>query len=131
MSNNLLDGIPSFDRVSIRAVVVCGGEDPTQVLSEAGIFDPVALPLVLGEDQPDISLGDGITPNLIAILEPDQEDDDRSDAPSRDDGPQSLDNDSRRPAEINQAQPGTASLPAAYGIRPLAPVRPRGSLGSV
>ena len=73
MSDNPLDRIASFDRVSIRAVVVSDDEDPSQALSEAGIFDPISLPVVFGEDQPDFSFGDGITPNLTAVLEPDQE----------------------------------------------------------
>jgi hypothetical protein len=127
MSDNPLDGIPTFDRVSIRAVVVYEGEDTGHALSEAGIVDPIALPMVVGEGQPDNSFGDGITPNLTAVLEFDQEDDDPFDAPSRDDGHQSPDTGSQGPTVTSQAQPGTASLPAAYGIQPLAPVRRRGN----
>jgi hypothetical protein len=73
MSDNPLDRIPSFDRVSIRAVVVSDGEDPSHALAEAGIFDPISLPVVFGENQPDFRFGDGITPNLTAVLESDQE----------------------------------------------------------
>jgi hypothetical protein len=133
MSDNPLDGIPTFDRVSIRAVVVHDSEDPGHALSEVGIFDPIALPMVFGEGQPD-SFGDGITPNLTAVLEFDQED-------GSDPASGNLD---AAPVTHNPtpgAQPGTAgsspddvrpsrsaatSLPAAYGIQPLAPVRPRG-----
>jgi hypothetical protein len=123
VSDNPLDRIPSFDRVSIRAVVVRDDEDPSQALSDAGIFEPIALPVLLGEDQPDFSFGDGITPNLTAVLEPDQEADefDSADQPA---GIQ-LGPDQIRPSR--QTRPATATLPAAYGARPLAPVRPRGS----
>jgi hypothetical protein len=132
MSDDPLDRIPSFDRVSVRAVVVYDEEDPAQALSEAGIFDPIALPAVFGEDQSDFSIGDGITPNLVAVLETEQVEDDPFDTPSRDDRPQFPDNGSQRPTETSQAQPLTASLPAAYGIQPLAPVRPRAATrGSV
>ena len=122
MSDDPLDRIPSFDRVSIRAVVVSDDEDPSQALSEAGIFDPISLPVVFGEDQPDFTFGDGITPNLTAVLEPDQEVDefDSTDQPA---GIQ------RGPAQTGpsqQTRPATATLPAAYGAQPLAPVRPRG-----
>jgi hypothetical protein len=122
MSDNPLDRIPSFDRVSIRAVVVSDDEDPSQALMEAGIFDPISLPVVFGEDQPDFRFGDGITPNLTAVLEPDQEVDefDPANQPASNRG---------RPAESQpsqQTRPATATLPAAYGAQPIAPVRPRG-----
>ncbi len=71
MSNNPLDRLPAYDRVSIRAVLVQDGEDPSAALAEAGIFDPIAIPVMLG-DGADLSgtlLGDGITPNLMAVLE--------------------------------------------------------------
>lgn len=121
MDDNPLDRIPSYDRVSIRAVVVDDDEDPGQALSEAGIVDPIALPVVFGEDPPDRSFGDGFTPNVTAVLEPDQEeDDDFDDAPQRGkDTPQQR-------GSVRQTRPTAASLPAAYGMQPLAPVRPRG-----
>lgn len=71
MSDNPLDRLPAYDRVSIRAVLVHDGEDPAAALAEAGIFDPIAIPVMLG-DGADLSgtlLGDGITPNLMAVLE--------------------------------------------------------------
>jgi hypothetical protein len=122
MSDNPLDRIASFDRVSIRAVVVSDDEDQSQALSEAGIFDPISFPVVFGEDQPDFSFGDGITPNLTAVLEPDQEvgEFDSTDQPA---GMQ------RGPAQSGPSQQtrlATATLPAAYGVQPLAPVRSRG-----
>jgi hypothetical protein len=45
MSDTPPDRIPNFDRVSIRAVVVEDGEDPSQALAAAGIVDPIALPI--------------------------------------------------------------------------------------
>ncbi len=71
MSDNPLDRLPAYDRVSIRAVLVHDGEDPSAALAEAGIFDPIAIPVILG-DGGGVSgplLGDGITPNLMAVLE--------------------------------------------------------------
>jgi hypothetical protein len=122
MSDNPLDRIPSFDRVSIRAVVVSDGEDPSHALSEAGIFDPISLPVVFGENQPDFRFGDGITPNLTAVLEPDQEVDDFDSTEQ----PASIHGDRAQNEAAQQARPATATLPTAYGARPLAPVRPRG-----
>ena len=72
MSDNPLDRIPSFDRVSVRAVVVMEGEDPGPLLAAAGIVDPVAVPVVFGETAPDRSFGDGLTPNVSAVVEFDQ-----------------------------------------------------------
>ncbi len=65
MSDNPLDRIPGFDRVSIRAVVVMEGEDPGPALAAAGLVDPVAVPVVFGEGAPDRSFGDGFTPKRV------------------------------------------------------------------
>ena len=124
MSDNPLDRIPIFDRVSIRAVVVADGEDPGPALAEAGILDPIALPAVFGEDEPDISFGDGITPNLTAVVEPDaQPEDDQTEDDQTEDSPP----DRRSATEDGRPQMVTAALPEAYGLTPLAPVRRRGS----
>jgi hypothetical protein len=126
MSDNPLDHIPSHDRVSLKAVVVRDGEDPEPALAAAGIYDPVALPVVFGE--PDIGFGDGITPNLSAILE-------THSGPGDDFAPLS----GARPAST-EAQPSatgfaldgrsssavTTTLPATFGMQPLAPVRRSG-----
>jgi hypothetical protein len=128
MSDNPLDRIPSFDRVSIRAVVVMEGEDPGPLLAAAGIVDPVAVPVVFGEDAPDRSFGDGFTPNVSAVVEFDQEagevageGDAQEDAGVSGEG---------RPGGTRSAAAGplpsatgTVNLPAAYGMKPLAPVR--------
>jgi hypothetical protein len=119
MSDNPLDRIPRFDRVSIRAVLVNEGEDASQALSDAGIHDPVAIPVVFGEDRPDITFGDGITPNLTAVLETEQEEEVFDFPP-----PRAV---SSRTSPAQQAGSATTALPPAYGVRSLAPVRPRGS----
>jgi hypothetical protein len=127
MTDNPLNRIPSFDRVSIRAVVISDDEDPSQALSEAGIFDPIALAVAFGEDEPDLSFGDGITPNLTAVLEPDEEVDEFefTDQPA---GIQHSPSHSgpTRSGLSQQTRTATVTLPAAYGAQPLAPVRPRG-----
>jgi hypothetical protein len=117
--DNPMDKLPAHNRVSIRAVLVHEGEDPSAALAEAGFADAVAIPVVLGE-QPDPSgaiLGNGITPNLTAVLETEQEE---------------IWPDARPPAGRSGSEsarpsgPVTTTLPPAYGIQPLAPVRRRG-----
>jgi hypothetical protein len=136
MSDNPLDRIPSHDRVSVRAVLVRDGEDPGPALTAAGIADPIALPVMFGEGQPDVSFGDGFTANLTAVLEPDQAEDDVD--PSV--GEQGYSTDGYDPAggpddagtvtkagsaggAVPAARLTTTSLPSAYGLQPLAPVR--------
>ena len=77
MSDNPLDRIPAYNRVSIRAALVHGDEDPGPALAAAGIVASIAIPVVMGEDidLPGGILGDGITPNLMAVLETEQPDD--------------------------------------------------------
>ncbi len=118
MSDNPLDKLPAYNRVSIRAVLVREGEDPSAALAEAGIVNPVAIPVVLGEqvDLPGGILGDGITPNLKAVLETEHE---------HDFGPSSdSQHDAARPTAVQArpSRPVTTNLPAAFGMRPLAPV---------
>ena len=119
MTDNPMDSLSSFDRVSIRAVLVREGEDPSAALAAAGIFDPIAIPVIIGEDvsQSGGILGDGITPNLKAVLEtgqapPEGSSRDREPVPRRNTA------ESVTPREI-----GTSLLPAAFGLQPLAPVR--------
>jgi hypothetical protein len=135
MSDNSLDRIPSFDRISIRAVVVMEGEDPGPLLAAAGIVDPVAVPAVFGEAAPGRSFGDGFTPNVSAVVEFDQEAGGfEGGGNEQEDGGGSA---GRRPDETRSAVDslrsgpppsgvGTVTLPEAYGIKPLAPVRPVG-----
>jgi hypothetical protein len=73
----------------------------------------------LDENQPGAGFGDGVTPNLTAVLQSEQE------TPGQDAG---------RPAPTTEGRLGSAgeprsmptSLPAAYGLQPTAPVRKRG-----
>jgi hypothetical protein len=126
MSDNPMDKLPAHNRVSIRAVLVHEGEDASAALAEAGFTDAIAIPVMLG-DQPDLAggiLGNGITANLTAVLETEQ-DDDASGEPL-DSQPASA-----RPNRGNAApsEPVTTTLPAAYGMQPLAPVRGIGQAG--
>jgi hypothetical protein len=121
-AENPLDRIHPADRLSIPAVLVSDGEDPGPALAEAGIYDPIALPVTFGEDEPTISFGDGITENLTAVLETTP-----VGATLR------AQTHAARPAAADAGQTGLASanLPPAYGLRPLAPIGPRGSRRSV
>ena len=69
MNDNPLDRIPAFDRISIRAVVVADGENANDALAKAGIVDPITVPVVFGEEAPSAGFGDGMTPNVVAVLE--------------------------------------------------------------
>jgi hypothetical protein len=75
MSDDPVDRIPPFDRVAIPAVVVRDGQDPSAALSQAGIVDPVAVPVFIGENPPEAGFGDGMTPNPTAVLDLGQQDD--------------------------------------------------------
>jgi hypothetical protein len=122
MSDNPLDRLPAHNRVSIRAVLVHEGEDPGPALAAAGIVNPIAIPVVVGEEL-DLSggiLGDGITPNLIGVLETEQKDDFN---PSPNSQPNQA---ASRPGAARPAEPVTTTLPAAFGMRSFAPV---GTLG--
>jgi hypothetical protein len=117
MSDNPLDRIHSFDRLSIRAVVVEDGEDPGPALAEAGITDPIALPMMSGEQPLDRGFGDGITPGVTAVLEIEWHDTPPS-APEFQANP-------ARPGSDGAGPSGwaTTNLPPAFGSKPLAPVR--------
>jgi hypothetical protein len=117
MNDDPMDSIPNFNRVSIRAVLVTDGQDARAALAKAGIVDPVALRVVMGDDQSGGFLGNGITPNLTGVLETEQEDD--FDLLS-DSAPIAT---SATPASEQQPdEPVVTMLPVAYGLRPLAPV---------
>ncbi len=125
ISDNPLDRIPAHDRVSIRAVLVRAGEDPGPALARAGIFDPIAIPVVVGDSADLVGgiLGDGVTPNVTAVLETDHQDafDHARFGQPTDAGSQF---DPARPA-----RPATVTLPAAFGFRSFAPVRRLGDDG--
>ncbi len=125
MSDNPLDGIPAFDRISIRAVLVHDGEDPNSALEKAGIMDAVALP-VMFDNELELSgglFGDGITDNLTGVLEFDEGEHEEAELTSA-----SLVTPSRQqPAGADSRRTTTARLPGAFGSQPLAPVRRSGS----
>jgi hypothetical protein len=125
MSENPLHSIHAHDRVSIRAVLVHDGEDPSAALAAAGIADPIALRVVLGDDPHTFGgmLGDGRTPNLTAVLETEYEDDSGSAHPSP---PGKA---SSQPDAAPRRDPVSAMLPAASGMQPLQPVRLLGDAG--
>jgi hypothetical protein len=123
MSDNPLDRLPILDPISIRAVLVHEGEDPSAALAEAGFAEVIAVPAILGEEA-DLAggiLGDGMTPNLAAALETAQED--------GSDSPPNARPEPARSASVADvpAESVTSNLPPAFGMQPLAPVRKRGS----
>ena len=105
----------------MRAVLISNGEDPGQALSNAGIINPVSLTVVLGDDPtlPTGILGDGITPNVVAVLQTEQEDG-FGDAQPEVSSPMGAGFENAPPA-----QAFTRTVPAAFGSSPLAPVRQR------
>jgi hypothetical protein len=111
-----------FDRVSIRAILTPEGELPTADLHGAGIFDQISVPVMMGDGLPDMSqglFGDGITPNITAVLE---FDDDEQAAPweaARSAAGPNI------PAPPQDERPATTQLPTAFGQQPMAPVRRR------
>jgi hypothetical protein len=118
LTDDPLDSLSSFDRVSIRAVLARDGEDPSAALAAAGIFDPIAIPVIIGDDPHPTGgiLGDGITPNLIAMPETKYEG-----------GFDPLPYRQQLVAQRGTAakpsyRSGTRMLPAAFGLRPLAPI---------
>jgi hypothetical protein len=119
MSDNPMDKLPAHNRVSIRAVLVHEGEDASAALAEAGFSDTIAIPVVLG-GQPDVAggiLGNGITANLTALLETEQEDE-AGESPGA-----HTDTGQPERGDFGPSGAGTTMLPAAFGRQPLAPVR--------
>jgi hypothetical protein len=118
MNDDPTNRLAMTDRVSIRAVLVRDGDDVNRALALAGIVDPVAIPVLTGEDGDAFPglLGDGITPNLTGVLEPDDADDV---------GPAPVITAASDPADRPAAPPRTEMLPARHGMQPLAPVRRR------
>ena len=121
IADDPMDRVVAANRLSLRAVLVSEGEDPTAALAAAGIVDSVAIPVVVAEDLDLFGgmLGDGRTPNLIAVLETEQDDEPRASAATQPSSARSADS---APQPSGSA---TANLPAAFGMQPLAPVRTR------
>jgi hypothetical protein len=113
-SGAAMNNLPAADRVSVRAVLAADGEDVTQALAQAGIVDPVAISVQI--DSAGGFLGDGITPNLTGVLEPDLTDDG---------GPGASADTAQAPPDARPEQPGTVMLPPEHGLQALAPVRKR------
>jgi hypothetical protein len=127
MSDNPVDKLPAHNRVSIRAVLVHEGEDASAALAEAGFADTISVPAVLGEHS-DLSggiLGNGITPNLTVVLETTQEDESGESPGAQTDPGQP----ERR--DVGPSGPVTTMLPPAFGMQPLAPVRPHSETGRI
>jgi muramidase (phage lysozyme) len=125
MSDNPLDRIPAHNRVSIRAVLVRAGEDPAPALLAAGITDPIAIPVVLGDDPHAFGmLGDGRTPNLIGVLE--------TNGPHGYDAPpvNRPNRSAPRPDVERPAEPSTTTAPATFGLPSFAPIRRVGDTSS-
>jgi hypothetical protein len=125
MNDSPLDKVPAHNRVSIRAVLVHEGEDASAALAEAGFADTISVPVVLGE-QPDLSvgiLGNGITPNVTAVLETEHEGE-----PGEAQGVQTDKGQAER-GDIGPSGPVTTMLPPAFGMQPLAPVSRTGDAG--
>ncbi len=122
MEDDLAQRFAKTNRVSIRAVLVTDqNADVQSVLTQAGIFDPAVIPVVLG-DTPDLSggiLGDGVTPNLMGTLE--------QDAPNAHQAEPAFNKPkaSKKGFRARYQPPPTANLPAAFGLKPMAPVRRR------
>lgn len=111
------DGTFGPETLRIRAVLQVGDEDVSAALMQAGIFDPVTVPVAVGAE-PDISqglLGDGATDNVVGVLSWD-------DAQGRDDDTVPAPQQRNAEQEGAAASAATRMLPAAFGRRPMAPV---------
>lgn len=126
MEDDLSQRLIASSRQSFRAVLAPVGADVSDALRQAGIFNPVSVPVVEGEDPtvPGGILGNGVTPNLTAVLEPDASDWPESfeDWVQTQPGPPDA---GTRPEQARGA--ATTNLPAAFGRQPLAPVRKQGA----
>jgi hypothetical protein len=115
------DRLTKANRVSIRAVLVPHGKDPTKALVDAGILDPVAIPFTYADDSfgSGRAMSDGRTPNVTATLELDKAG--SSATPEMPQGASSP----PRDTDWAEAPPPPRALgpPAAFGSKPLAPVR--------
>ena len=121
MSDDPLDRIPAFDRISVPAVLVQDGEDADAALNDAGIPDPVAIPVLIGEVSGpfDGSADHQIERGLTGAFEVTVDDWPSAPAPSVTD--RFLEHDSYK----ELAPRRTANLPDAFGSRPIAPIRIR------
>lgn len=126
MNNTPLDTVPAHNRISVRAVLVHEGEDPSAALAAAGLVNAISVPVVLGEawDPPAGVLGNGITPNLSAVLEMSPADSFGA-APVTQSVP-AVSGSGSGSGTTPAPGPVARTLPAAFGTQPLAPVRQPG-----
>ena len=122
MNNSPLDIPPAHNRISVRAVLVHDGQDPSAALAAAGLVNAISIPVVLGEagDMPAGIQGNGITPNLSAVLEMSPAESFGAAAVTQ---PVPLESVS---ATAQAAESVARMLPVAFGIQPIAPVRQLG-----
>ena len=118
MSESPLDRIPAYNQGLDRAVLVHEGEEPSPALAATGIVDPIAIPVALDEEI-DLAggiLGDGITPNLITVLETEQHDEF---------GSRPYDPPDKAPSQPDAGRPDdpvATTMPEAFGMRSFAPM---------
>lgn len=119
MNDDASGNIPAWNKVSLRAVLVDGNGHPGAALQEAGIFGPVAVPVVFRDDDdlPSFILGDGMTPNLAGILVADA-DEDLGAAP--------VGGAPARPDRTGADAAAVATATPAFGYRSFAPINPNG-----
>ena len=120
MSDDLSDRLWRADSVAIRAVVVPDNQDPTTILAQHGIFEPVAVPFMFddGTSGAEALMGDGVQGGLRATLVMDQ-----PDVPGGNDNSQQADQSQQSDPDQGSPPSRTAMLPEAYGMKPMAPVR--------
>jgi len=120
VTDDFADRLNAANRVSIPAVLASLGQDVRQALRDGGITDPVTIPVAFDDGTPETAagLGNGLTPNVRGTLEMNEP----GLATSGDQPPGALTQPHQRPDV--PASP-TTTAPPAYGLRSLAPIRPR------
>jgi hypothetical protein len=67
-----LSQILAHDRVSIPAILIVDGDDSVASPVDAGIYDPVTIPVTIGDDST-VMLGDCFTESITAVFTPDDD----------------------------------------------------------
>ena len=121
MADDAAARLQAANRVSVRAILTDDGDDVQAALAEAGIFAPVSIPvLVLDDpDEPPGFLGNGITPNVIGVLQADEIPDDQADIQSAAPGQITP------KRQVAAARDSRTPTPRVSGIHAFAPVRRR------
>jgi predicted acylesterase/phospholipase RssA len=112
--------LTAANRVSIPAVLASLGQDVRQALLDGGITDPVTIPVAFDDGTPETAagLGNGLTPNVRGTL-------DLNEPGLATSGDQPPDAPPQQRARLDVPAPATTTAQAAYGLRSLAPIRPR------